>query len=263
MNIIVCVKRVPDTTEVEVSIDKEGKDIVKEGLVFDINEWDRYALEEAIRLKEKFGGSVTVVLMSPEAAEDAIRKGLAMGADRAIFLKDQAFKGADGYAVAKILCQVIKDLPFDLVLTGGQASDDGYGQVGVILAELLRIPHATLVTQLEILDKKARAHCELEGGLEEVIEIQLPAVFTIQTGINEPRYVSIMGIRKAAQKETKALNLEQIGLKREEVGELGSKTKLERVFLPPPGKEAEFLKGNPQEVAIKLVDILKREGGIA
>ena len=263
MNIIVCVKRVPDTTEAEISIDKEGKDIVKKGLVFDINEWDRYALEEAILLKEKFGGSVTVVVMSPEDAEDVVRKSLALGADRAIFLRDEAFKGSDSYATAKTLFQAINDLPFDLVLTGGQASDDGYGQVGGILAELLKIPHATLVTQVEILDKKAWVHCELEGGLEEVIEIQLPAVFTIQTGINEPRYVSIRGIKKAAQKETKVLNLKQIGLKKEEVGELGSKTKLEKVFLPPSGGEAEFLKGSPQEVAIKLVDILKREGGVA
>jgi len=261
MDIIVCVKRVPDTKEAEIVIEREGKGIREEGLVFDINEWDRYAMEEAVLLKEKLGGSVIVIAMGPEEVEDTLRRCFATGADNAIRLTDKAFKGADGYTTAKILCQAIKNLKFDLVLTGAQADDDGYGQVGTTLAELLGIPHATLVTQIEIKNRTSRVHRELEGGLEEVIEVELPAAFTIQTGINEPRYVSIAGIRKAAGKEIKVLGLKELGLNEEEVGELGSKTRIERMFPPPMVKEIEILQGSPEEVATRLSQVLKDKGG--
>jgi electron transfer flavoprotein beta subunit len=263
MNIIVCIKRVPETADADVFIDKTGKDIDKSGLVFDLNEWDSYAIEEAILLKEKLGGTVTVLSMGGEESNESLRKCLAMGADDAIRLTDPAFDGSDGYATAKILAEAIRKIPYDLIFTGTQAEDDGYGQVGVVLAELLGIPHAALVTRLEAQDKKVKVHRELEGGLEEVYEIDLPAVLTIQTGINEPRYVSIMGIRKVAKKEIKTLGVSDLNLKAEEVGLSGSDIQLEKIFLPPVGEGAEMLEGKPEEVALKVFDILKDKGGLA
>lgn len=262
MNIIVCVKRVPDTAEADISIDKSGKDIDKSGLAFDLNEWDSYAIEEAILLKEKLSGTVTVLSVGGEESNESLRKCLAMGADDAIRLSDPAFNGSDGYATAKILAEAIRKIPYDLILTGTQAEDDGYGQVGVAMAELLGVPHASLVNRIEVQEKKVKAHRELEGGLEEVIEIDLPALLTIQTGINEPRYVSIMGIRKVAKKEIKVLGASDLNLKSEEVGLTGSDTRLEKVFLPPMGEGAEILEGKPEEVALKVFDILKDKGGL-
>jgi electron transfer flavoprotein beta subunit len=263
MNIIVCVKRVPETTEADIVIDKSGRDIDKSGLVFDLNEWDRYAVEEAILLKEKQGGKVTVLTVGEEKSYESLQKCLAMGADDAIRLTDLAFNGSDGYATAKVLAEAIRKMDYDLILTGTQAEDDGYGQVGVVMAELLGIPHAALVNHIEVQDKKVRVHRELEGGLEEVFEILLPAVLTIQTGINEPRYVSLLGIRKAAKKEIKVFRASDLNLKAEEVGLSGSDIRLEKISLPPVGEGAEILEGKPEEIALKVFDILKDKGGLA
>jgi electron transfer flavoprotein beta subunit len=263
MNIIVCIKRVPETTEADIFIDKSGKDIDKSGLVFDLNEWDSYAIEEAILLKEKLGGTVTVLSLGGEDTNESIRKCLAMGADDALRLTDPAFQGSDGFATAKILAEAIRKIPYDLILTGTQAEDDCYGQVGVTLAELLGIPHGALINRIEVQEKKIKAHRELEGGLEEVVELDLPAVLTIQTGINEPRYVSIMGIRKVAKKEIKVLGASDLNLKPEEVGAAGSDILLENVFLPPVGEGAEILEGKPEEIAARVFNILKDKGGLA
>jgi electron transfer flavoprotein beta subunit len=166
-------------------------------------------------------------------------------------------------ATARILSETIRKLPYDLILTGTQAEDDGYGRVGVTLAKLLGIPHASLVLRLEVQEKKVKGHRELEGGLEEVVEIDLPAVLTIQTGINEPRYVSIMGIRKVAKKEIKIFGASDLNLKPEEVGLLGSDLQVEKIFLPPIGEGAEMLEGNLEEVSVKVLNILKDKGGLA
>jgi len=155
LDIIVCVKHVPDTAEAEVKIDSTGKNIEKTGLVFDINEWDDYALEEAVRIKEKFGGTVTAITVGSEETESTLRKCLARGADQAIRLTDKAFEGSDGYAIAKILYKTIKNMHFDLILTGMQAGDDGYAIVGPTLAEMLGIPHATMVKKIELGEGKA------------------------------------------------------------------------------------------------------------
>ncbi|MEA2089228.1 MAG: electron transfer flavoprotein subunit beta/FixA family protein [Thermoproteota archaeon] len=260
MNIIVCVKHVPETAEADLKIDKTEKGIETDSLVFDINEWDDYALEEAVLLKEKLGGSVTAVTVGSEDADSTLRKCLARGADNAVRLTDKAFERSDGYATAKILYRAIKNLPFDLILTGAQAGDNGYTQVGPILAELLEIPHATMVKKVEPADELMKVHRELEGGLEEIVEVELPALLTTQTGINEPRYVSIMGIRKAMKKEIKVLGLNDIGLKENEVGESGSWITFEKIFMPPVEKEAEILRGNPDEVSAKIAKILKAKG---
>jgi electron transfer flavoprotein beta subunit len=263
MNIIVCIKRVPDTADADISIDKSGKDIDKSGLAFDLNEWDSYAIEEAILLKEKLGGTVTVYSAGGEDSNESLRKCLAMGADDALRLTDPAFAGADAFATARALAEAIRKRPYDLILTGTQAEDDGYGQVGVVMAQMLGIPHVSIVNRIDIQEKKIRAHRELEGGLEEVVEVDLPALLTIQTGINEPRYVSIMGIRKVAKKEIKVLGASDLSLKPEEVGLAGSEIQVDRVFLPPVGEGAEMLEGKPEEIAQKMFDILKEKGGAA
>jgi electron transfer flavoprotein beta subunit len=263
MNIIVCVKRVPETADAEISIDKSGRGIDQSGLAFDLNEWDSYAIEEAIRLKEKHGGTVTVVSMGGETSNETLRKCLAMGAEEAVRLTDPAFEESDGLATARVLSEALRKMPYDLILTGTQAEDDGYGQVGVTLAELLGVPHASLVNQLEVQEKKATVHRELEGGLEELVEIDLPAVLTLQTGINEPRYVSIMGIRKVAKKEIKTLGAADLNIKPEEAGLAGSSIRVEKLFLPSVGQGAVLLDGNPEEVSLKILEILKEKGGLA
>ncbi len=263
MNIIVCVKRVPETSEADISVDKSGKDIDKSGLAFDLNEWDSYAIEEAIQLKEKRGGTVIVLSVGGEDSNESIRKCLAMGADDALRLTDPAFIGSDGFATAKILAEAIRKHPYDLILTGAQAEDDGYGQVGITVARLLGIPSASLVNHLEVQDKKVKAHRELEGGLEEVYEIDLPALLTLQTGINEPRYVSIMGIRKVAKKEIKTMGAADLNLKPDDVGLSGSHIQLEKLFFPHVSEGAVMIEGNPEEVSMKVLDIMKDKGGLA
>jgi len=260
LDIVVCVKHVPETAEAELKIDATGKTIEKTGLVYDINEWDDYALEEAVRIKEKQGGTVTAITIGPEDSDSTLRKCLARGADKAIRLTDPKFEGSDGYAIAKILHTVIKTLHFDLILTGMQAGDDGNAMVGPILAEMLGIPHATMVKKIELATATAKVNRELEGGLEEQVEIKLPALFSVQTGINEPRYVSIMGIRKAMQKEIKVMGLADTGLSEADVGEAGSWIRIEKLYVPPVEKQAEFLKGSPDEVATKIAEILKSRG---
>ncbi len=260
MDIIVCVKHVPETAEADIKIAPTGKSIEKGGLVFDINEWDDYALEEAVRIKEKFGGTVTAITVGHEDSDSTLRKCLARGADKAMRITDPKLEGSDSYATARILHKAVKDMPFNMILTGALADDDGYTATGPILAELLGIPHTTMVKKIELNGNAARVNRELEGGLEEVVETKLPAVLTIQTGINEPRYVSIMGIRKAMQKEIKVLSLADLGLSENEVGEAGSWIKIEKIFVPPVEKQAEFLKGSPEEVAAKIAEILKARG---
>jgi len=260
LDVIVCVKHVPETAEAELKIDTSGKAIEKTGLVFDINEWDDYALEEAVRIKEKQGGTVTAITIGPQDSESTLRKCLARGADKAIRLTDPKFENSDAYATAKILHSVIKTIHFDLILLGAQAGDTGNAATGPILAELLGIPHATMVKKIELATATAKINRELEGGLEEQIEIHLPALFAIQTGINEPRYVSIMGIRKAMQKEIKVLSLADTGLTENDVGPAGSWINIDKLYVPPVEKQAEFLKGTPDEIATKLTELIKSRG---
>lgn len=260
MNVIVCVKHVPETAEAELKIDASGKNIEKTGLVYDINEWDDYALEEAVRIREKQGGTVTAITIGADDSDSTLRKCLARGADKAIRMTDPKFNRSDGYAIARILHSTIKTLPYDIIFTGMQAGDDGSAMVGPILAEMLKIPHATMVKKIEIGTGTVKINRELEGGLEEQLEVKLPALFSIQTGINEPRYVSIMGIRKAMQKEIKLMTLADTGLAETDVGEAGSWIKIDKLYIPPVEKQAEFLKGSPDEMATKITEILKSKG---
>ncbi len=260
MNIVVCIKRVPDVGEAQVVISEDGKSIKGDRLVYDINEADNYALEEALLLKERLGGSVTVITVGGEEANEQLRTCLAKGADNAIRLHDAKFIGSDGFATAKILCAAIRDLKPDLVLTGCMASDDAYAQVGVQLAEMLGFPHATLVTNISVEDMKAQVRCELEGGLAEIVEIELPAVIAVQTGINEPRYASFRGIKEAMKREIKVLGLAELSLNEHDVGEAGSKTRVIKLYIPPIEKAAQILRGSSDEVCSQLVAVLKEKG---
>jgi electron transfer flavoprotein beta subunit len=257
VNIVVCVKHVPETAEADLKIDAQRKTIEERGLAFDINECDDYALEEAVQIKEKYGGRVIAITVGPEESDSTLRKCLARGADEAIRLTDPKFEGSDAYVIAGILASIIQRIPFDLILTGTLASDDGYSAVGPILAEKLNVTHATMIKKVELTDGAARVHRELEESLEEIAEVRLPAVLSIQTGINVPRYVSIMSIRKAMQKEIKVLNLMDTGLDEKAVGEWGSWIHIERMYIPPVEKHTEFLEGTPDEIATKIVEILK------
>ncbi|MCL5257338.1 MAG: electron transfer flavoprotein subunit beta/FixA family protein [Chloroflexi bacterium] len=260
MDIVVCVKRVPDTADAEVSIDRTGKDIEKDDLAFDINEWDNYAIEEAVLLKERLGGTVTVVTMGSEDDEEVLRRCLAVGADNAVRLDDPAFSGSDGHATAVALAAAIKELPYDLVLTGAVAGDDGYAHVGPAVAELLSVPHAALVTAIETGDKAVTVHRELEAGLEEVVALDLPAVLTIQTGINEPRYVSIAGIRRVARREIPVKGAGELGLQPQQAGAAGARVELEAMSLPETAQKGELLEGSVDSVADQLVRIFAGKG---
>lgn len=255
MNIVVCVKRVPKTAEADLYIEKDGRDIKKENLVFALNDWDGYAVREAVRLKEAFGGEVLVMTVGPEESKEVLTRCLAMGADRAIRI-EEPFPN-DARLIAEILAEAIRTQPFDLILTGVQAEDDGWGQVGVALAQRLGLPHASIVTHIEIEEGRAKVRRELEGGLEELLEVKLPALLTIQTGINEPKYVSLAAILEAEEKETKEVTLEEMGFTPKTVLD----ATIEQVAFPPAGKMAEILKGTPDEVVGQLMEIIKKRKG--
>jgi electron transfer flavoprotein beta subunit len=256
MEIIVCVKRVPLTQEVDLEINPQKTDVRKDMLAYSINEWDNYAIEEAVLLKEKHGGNVTAITVGNEDDEEVLRRCLAMGADKAIRI-DPGNLSLDSVAVSKTLAQVIKGVPHDLVLTGVQADDLNEGSVGTLVSEMLGLAHAAVVTAVEPEGDGATVRVELEGGIEEVSKIKLPALLCIQTGINEPRYVSIMGIRKAAKKELNVVKVEDLGLSPED---LGPWTTVEELYLPPETEGAEFIEGDPATVAEQILRILKEKG---
>jgi electron transfer flavoprotein beta subunit len=262
MEVIVCIKRVPDVAEVEVEVNRSGAGIDEADLVYGINEWDNFAVEEAVRIKEKHGGKVTAMTVGDEESEEVLRRALAMGADEALHLRDPAFDGSDAFATATILHKAISSRSFDLVLTGAISGDVGNGQVGGMLAALLGIPQVALATGIEAEGGKATVRHEVEGGLERVVELDLPAVVTVQTGINEPRYVSIRGIRKVAGVEIPAAGAADLGLSPEKCGGAGSRVQLEELFLPPAGKGAEILEGTPEEAVEKLIERLREKGGL-
>jgi electron transfer flavoprotein beta subunit len=257
MDILVCLKRVPDTAEATVIPDASGKDIIKDRLTFSINEADNYALEEALLLKEKYGGTVTLLSFGPKPAEEVLRMGMAKGADGAIRLWDEKFVDVDYFTQAKVLASACLILPYDLILTGCMATDDGYAAVGLTIAAILGIPSATYVSKIELIERKAKIRRELEGGLYEVKEINLPAVLGVQTGINTPRYPSILGIKRAASKEIKVLDSSALNLTETD---FSAKTILEKLYLPIVEAKAEFLEGSPDEVSAKLAQIFKEKG---
>lgn len=260
MNIVVCVKQVPETAEADLKLAPGGTGIVKEGLPLQINESDNYALEQALLLTEEHGGDVTVVTLGPCSSDEVLRMGMAKGARQAVRLGGGEFERGDALAVATALAAALRGVSYDLVLTGCMSSDDGHTQVGVALAECLGIPHATYVVQMEMGDGEVTVGRELEGGIIEKLRMKLPCLLGIQTGINEPRYASIMGIAKASKREIALKSASDLGLDVGTVGEKGSRTRIVELAYPPAGEGAEILEGTPPEVSAKLADVLREKG---
>lgn len=260
MNTFVCIKRVPDTSEAEVKVDETGKDVDSSRFSFDINDADNYAVEEAIRIKEAKGGNVQVVCAGPQEGDVMIRMALAKGGDSAIRIDDPRINSNDPLQVAKVLAGFIKEQEYDLVMTGCMANDDGFMAVGVALAEELGVPHAAMVKNVEVLDGKVKVQRELEGGLSEVVEMNLPAVLTIQTGINEPRYAPIRGIRAAQKKELKVLSLDDLGISEADASEDSSLIELQKLYIPEVVSKAEFIEGEPEEKAQIMAEKLVKGG---
>jgi len=262
MNILVCVKRVPDTAENEIEINSDGTDIERDDLVYSVNEWDNYAVEEAIQIRDDVGGTVTVVSVGDEESEEVVRREMAMGADNGILLSDDAFEGSDGKGLTTILKAAIEKGEYDLILTGAQA-DGGAAQIGGMLAAMLDYPFASLVNSINVLDdKKLKIGREIEGGNQEMNEIDLPCVLSVQTGINEPRYVGIRGIRKVASVEIPVYGTADLGISADTVGINGAQVKRMDYFTPELGEGAEMLEGSTDEIIEKLIELLKAKGGL-
>ncbi len=261
MEILVCVKRVPDTSENEIELNRAGNDIERDDLVYSVNEWDNYAVEEALQIVEKYGGDVTVVTVGGEDDEEILRRQMAMGAKKSVLLSDAAFEGSDGAGIATLLSAFVRKNHYDLILTGVQA-EDGAAQVGGMLAAMLDYPFASLVTSIEVLNGKLKVSREIEGGNKEMNEIDLPCVLSIQTGINEPRYVGMRGIRQVASLEIPALDASVLAVDPASVGKSAAKVQRMDYFVPALGKGAEILGGSREEVIDKVIELVKAKGGL-
>ena len=252
MKIIVAIKQVP-ARDSQLKIQSGGQWIEEDDLTFEINEPDAYALEEALQLKEKHGGEVVALCLGPARAASTIREALAKGADRAIHISEEGINGLDTLAVAKLLAGAIKSEAPDLVLTGLQSDDLGYGQAGVVLAELLGVPHATIIMQVSIEGGTLRVKRELEDGWFQFVTMPLPAVLTIHSGINKLRYATLMGIKKAKTKEIKVLSAADAGSAGTAV------STLDRVYVPQRTKVSTIFEGDAKSTAAQLVEKLKFE----
>ncbi len=230
-----------------------------------INVYDEYAVEEALKLKEKTGeGTITIVTLGPERAGESIRTALAMGTDKAVHLNDPAFFGGDASVTAKALARAIKGMTYDLIFCGLRAIDDDSFQVGHILAELLGLPSVMGIVKFELSadKKKATVHRQVEGGIE-ILEVTLPAIFGATKGLNEPRYPSLPGIMKAKKKELKPIKLADLGLSEGEVGKKGSQARVVKFSLPPLRQSGKIVQGEtPEEKAAKLAKLLREEAKV-
>jgi electron transfer flavoprotein beta subunit len=252
MKIIVAVKQVP-LRDSQFHVNASGKWIDEADLSFEINEPDAYALEEALRLKEKHGGEVVVLCAGPERAAQTIREALAKGADRAIHVQTDQVSSLDTLQTATVLAAAVKDEAPDLILTGLQSDDLGYGQTGVALAELLGMVHSTIIMQVEVQDGSVRVKRELEDGWFQHIAMPLPAVLAIQSGSNKLRYATLMGIKKAKTKEVKRITPEELG------GAQAPVAALAKMYAPQKTKQTQIFEGDPQTAAAQLVEKLKFE----
>ena len=253
MKILVCMKQVPQK-DAPLKLNDTGA-WIREDVSYEVNEPDAYALEEALRQKEKGGGGeVVVITAGPARAAQVLREGLAKGADRAIHLEGNEFVGLDAFNTAKAFAAAIKDEQFDLIFTGLQSDDYGYAQTGVILAEILGWPHATIIMQIEKADGGIKVKRELEAGYFQNVDMPLPAVLTIQSGINKLRYATLIGIKQAKNKPLRKVTWDEVS------GAVGQNLqKIEKLYIPQKTKKTEFIEGAPGEVAKKLVEKLKNE----
>jgi electron transfer flavoprotein beta subunit len=251
----VCVKQVP-AKDAPLAILDGGAWIRESDISFETNEPDGYALEEALRLKEKHGGEVVAISLGPERAKQTIKEALAKGADRGIHIADGEFFKLDPLAAARSIAAAIRAESFDLILTGLQSDDQGFGQTGVLLAELLGLAHATIIMQIEVADGRMKLKRELEAGWFQWVELPLPAVLSIQSGINKPRYATLKGIMTAKKKEIATIARDSLGV-------ADSPTqRVERIYVPQKTKKTEFITGQPKEIAAKLIEKLRHEARV-
>ncbi|HPC04943.1 MAG TPA: electron transfer flavoprotein subunit beta/FixA family protein [Syntrophales bacterium] len=253
MNLIACVKQVPDT-EAQIKVKADGSGIEEAGIKWVMNPYDEFGVEEALRLKEKAGGTVTVVSVGPARAMETIRTALAMGAEKGVHITD--LDNADAFATASALAAAIKEIPFDIVFCGQRAIDDDSAQVGSILAELLGVPQVTIVTKLEVADNKIKAVKPIEGA-QLLIEAAMPCVVTAQKGLNEPRYASLPGIMKAKKKPVDVKKAADYGISAD------FKAKLAKMMPPPSRPPGKIIQGDdPAVKAAELVKLLREEAKV-
>jgi len=252
MKIIVSIKQVP-VRDSQLRIDANGRWIRENDLSFEINEPDAYALEEALQLKEKHGGEVVALCAGPARASQTIREALAKGADRAIHIEEENLTSFDTLGIAKLLAKAAEAEKPDLVLTGLQSDDLGYGQTGVVMAEIMGLTHGTIIMAVEKTGSGIRVKRELEDGWFQNVDMPLPAILTIQSGINKLRYATLMGIKKAKTKEVKRLTAGELGVASTATAVIG------KVYLPQRTKQTQMLEGNAREAAAKLVEKLRFE----
>lgn len=258
MNIIVCIKQVPETTDVRIN--PETNTLVREGVKSIINPFDMYAIEESLRLKERLGGKVTVITMGPPQADAALREAISMGADEGILLSDRAFAGSDTWATSYTLAEAIKKIgQYDLILCGKQASDGDTAQVGPGISTHLNIPQVTYVKKIEEMnDKVARVERMLEEGYE-IIEAPMPALFTVVKEINVPRLPSLKGMMRAKSAKITTWTQKDLNLDTQKIGLCGSPTQVVKIFTPAPRVGGQILKGETEEIVNKLLELLKGE----
>jgi len=255
LKIIVCIKQVP-AKDAPLRIEEGAAWIREADISFETNEPDSFALEEALRLKEKHGGEVIALSMGPERVKQTIKEALAKGADRGIHILDGAFHQLDPLNSARALAAAIQKENPDLVLTGLQSDDHGFGQSGVLLAELLDRPHATIIMSIEVTDGRMKLKRELEAGWFQWMECPLPAVLSIQSGINKVRYATLKGIMAAKKKEIATIARESLGV------DATPTQKIERIYVPQKTKKTEFLQGTAKEAAAKLLEKLRHEARV-
>ncbi len=259
MNSIICMKQVPDT---ETRFQVRDGAVVQEGIQYVVNPYDEYAIEECLLKKEDAGeGKVTVICMGPDRAREAILQALALGCDEAVHLNDPAFEGADAFTTATVLAAAIKKVgEYNLVFAGKQGVDNDNAQVGILLAEMLDLPHISVITKLDIADDKSKATAqrEIEGG-KQAIETSLPAVFTAQKGLNEPRYPSFRGIRQAKSKPYTTWTAADLGL---DPATLSARSEVVAVTLPPERGGGRVIQGEPVEAAKELARLLREEAKV-
>jgi electron transfer flavoprotein beta subunit len=256
MKIVIALKQVPARDSV-LRVDPSARWIDEDDLTFEINEPDAYALEEGLELKARHGGEVVVLCAGPARALRAIREALAKGADRAIHVEHDGLAALDPFQVAGLLAGAVRPEAPDLILTGLQSDDLGYGQTGVILAERLGFPHSTIVMGVEKIASGIRVKRELENGWFQHVEMALPALVTVQSGIKRLRYATLMGIKQAKSKEIRRVTGPDAG---PETG--GARIEVRRVYAPVRAKHAQLFSGNPKEAAAKLVERLRREARV-
>ena len=252
MKILVCMKQVPQK-DAPLKLNESGK-WIREDVSYEVNEPDAYALEEALRQKEKHGGEVVVITAGPARAQQVLREALAKGADRAIHLEDPAFVALDAFNTARAFAASIQNEQFDLIFTGLQSDDYGFAQTGVILSELLGWPHATIIMQIEKADGGIRVKRELEAGFFQYVNMPLPAVLTIQSGINKLRYATLIGIKQAKNKPLRKVTYDEV-----KAALKPNQQEIRRLYAPQKTKKTEMLEGAPGEVAKKLVEKLRNE----